>query len=125
MYILILVNLVVLISSIPLKNNMIALAKGTIDGGIGYLLPLTERVYRRLDMTQKLLCSMIPHTAALNPRTYRYINLLLQALFELKYCNIVLLALWIPNYNLVAYSCGVCNQFSYTSECGGLFMWSF
>ena len=46
----------------------------TVDGGVGYLLPLTERVYRRLDMTQKLLYTTIQHTAGLNPKTFRYCN---------------------------------------------------
>ena len=43
----------------------------SVDGSVGYLLPLTERVYRRLDMTQKLMYTTIQHTAGLNPKTFR------------------------------------------------------
>ncbi|XP_067935054.1 cleavage and polyadenylation specificity factor subunit 1-like [Watersipora subatra] len=46
----------------------------TVDGGVGYMLPLTERVYRRLDMTQKLLYTSIQHTASLNPKTFRSVR---------------------------------------------------
>ncbi|KAF6036416.1 Cpsf160 [Bugula neritina] len=46
----------------------------SVDGAVGYLLPLTERVYRRLDMTQKLLYTTIQHTAGLNPMTFRSVK---------------------------------------------------
>ncbi|BES89477.1 Cleavage and polyadenylation specificity factor [Nesidiocoris tenuis] len=43
----------------------------TLDGAIGYQLPLPEKTYRRLLMLQNLLVTCVPHTAGLNPRGYR------------------------------------------------------
>lgn len=47
----------------------------TLDGGIGYLLPLPEKTYRRLLMVQSALVVLIPHAAGLNPRAYRQLQL--------------------------------------------------
>jgi len=35
----------------------------TLDGSIGYLLPISEKMYRRLSMLQNLLTTYIPHKA--------------------------------------------------------------
>jgi len=43
----------------------------TLDGSLGYLLPLQEKVYRRLLMLQNALNIQIPHIAGLNPKAYR------------------------------------------------------
>ncbi|KAG1650025.1 Cleavage and polyadenylation specificity factor subunit 1 [Nymphon striatum] len=43
---------------------------GTQDGGMGYMLPISEKVYRRLLMLQNLLVTNIPHYAGLNPKGY-------------------------------------------------------
>ncbi|CAH0380574.1 unnamed protein product [Bemisia tabaci] len=43
----------------------------TLDGGLGFVLPVSEKTYRRLLMLQNVLHTHIPHTAALNPRAYR------------------------------------------------------
>lgn len=43
----------------------------TLDGSLGYLLPVTEKVYRRLLMLQNALVTHIPQTAGLNPKMYR------------------------------------------------------
>uniref|UniRef100_A0A8C6XT74 Cleavage and polyadenylation specific factor 1 n=1 Tax=Naja naja TaxID=35670 RepID=A0A8C6XT74_NAJNA len=40
----------------------------TLDGGMGLLLPMQEKTYRRLLMLQNALTSMLPHHAGLNPR---------------------------------------------------------
>ncbi|KAK7505375.1 hypothetical protein BaRGS_00003537 [Batillaria attramentaria] len=47
---------------------------GTLDGGIGYLLPIPEKVYRRLLMLQNALLTHIPHSAGLNPKAYRTVK---------------------------------------------------
>ncbi|RXM98476.1 Cleavage and polyadenylation specificity factor subunit 1 [Acipenser ruthenus] len=43
----------------------------TLDGGIGLLLPMQEKTYRRLLMLQNALNTMIPHHAGLNPKAFR------------------------------------------------------
>jgi hypothetical protein len=44
---------------------------GTLSGGVGYLAPMDESVFRRLGMLQSALLSAIPHTAGLHPQAYR------------------------------------------------------
>lgn len=46
----------------------------TLDGSIGCLLPLSEKMYRRLSMLQNLLTTYIPHKAGLNPKSYRMVH---------------------------------------------------
>ena len=46
----------------------------TLDGSIGYLLPVSEKMYRRLSMLQNLLTTYIPHKAGLNPKSYRMVH---------------------------------------------------
>jgi|SRR6218665_978149 len=48
---------------------MICLA--SLDGSIGFLLPIPEKTYRRLLMLQNTLNSLLPHLAGLNPKAYR------------------------------------------------------
>lgn len=43
----------------------------TLDGGLGLLLPMQEKTYRRLLMLQNALSSALPHLAGLNPRAFR------------------------------------------------------
>ncbi|XP_069698510.1 cleavage and polyadenylation specificity factor subunit 1 [Periplaneta americana] len=43
----------------------------TLDGGLGYVLPVPEKTYRRLLMLQNVLINHIPHTAGLNPKAFR------------------------------------------------------
>ncbi|XP_078335129.1 cleavage and polyadenylation specificity factor subunit 1-like isoform X2 [Crassostrea virginica] len=45
----------------------------TLDGSLGFVLPLSEKVYRRLFMLQNALVTHIPHIAGLNPRSYRQV----------------------------------------------------
>ncbi|XP_044171683.1 cleavage and polyadenylation specificity factor subunit 1-like [Acropora muricata] len=47
---------------------------GTLDGGIGLLLPMTEKTYRRLHMLQTKLVECIPHVAGLNPKAFRLVS---------------------------------------------------
>ncbi|XP_063696234.1 cleavage and polyadenylation specificity factor subunit 1 [Culicoides brevitarsis] len=46
----------------------------TLDGGLGYLVPLPEKTYRRLFMLQNVLVTHIPHLGGLNPKAYRTIR---------------------------------------------------
>ena len=46
----------------------------TLDGGLGYIMPLHERHYRRLLMLQNVLVTQIPHSAGLNPKAFRTYN---------------------------------------------------
>ncbi|XP_060807779.1 cleavage and polyadenylation specificity factor subunit 1 [Amyelois transitella] len=43
----------------------------TLDGGLGYVVPLSEKTYRRLLMLQNVLNNYCCHVAGLNPRAYR------------------------------------------------------
>ncbi|XP_039280662.1 cleavage and polyadenylation specificity factor subunit 1 isoform X2 [Nilaparvata lugens] len=43
----------------------------TLDGALGYMLPIPEKIYRRLLMLQNVLVNNIPHIAGLNPKSYR------------------------------------------------------
>uniref|UniRef100_A0A8C9Z1T4 Cleavage and polyadenylation specificity factor subunit 1 n=1 Tax=Sander lucioperca TaxID=283035 RepID=A0A8C9Z1T4_SANLU len=46
----------------------------TLDGGVGLLLPMQEKTYRRLLMLQNALNSMLPHHAGLNPKAFRMLH---------------------------------------------------
>ncbi|XP_072266682.1 cleavage and polyadenylation specificity factor subunit 1 [Pyxicephalus adspersus] len=46
----------------------------TLDGGLGLLLPMQEKTYRRLLMLQNALLTWIPHHAGLNPRAFRMLH---------------------------------------------------
>lgn len=46
----------------------------TLDGGLGYLVPLPEKTYRRLFMLQNVLVTHIAHLGGLNPKSYRTIR---------------------------------------------------
>ncbi|KAK8376849.1 hypothetical protein O3P69_010050 [Scylla paramamosain] len=40
----------------------------TLDGSLGYVLPVSERTYRRFSMIYNLLVQHLPHIAGLNPK---------------------------------------------------------
>lgn len=44
---------------------------GTLDGSVGFILPLPEKTYRRLLMLQNLLVVSMPHVGGLNPKGHR------------------------------------------------------
>ena len=44
---------------------------GTMDGSIGLLIPLDERMYKRLALLQQIMCMVIPTSLALNPKDFR------------------------------------------------------
>ncbi|KAF7989483.1 hypothetical protein HCN44_008157 [Aphidius gifuensis] len=43
----------------------------TLDGSLGYVLPVPEKTYRRLLMLQNVLVTHLSHTAGLNPKAFR------------------------------------------------------
>merc|ERR1711915_632919 len=43
----------------------------TLDGSLGHLLPVSEKVYRRLLMLQNVLNQHTQHVAGLNPKAFR------------------------------------------------------
>ena len=43
----------------------------TLDGGLGHLLPVAEKTYRRLLMLMNVMTTNLPHTAGLNPKGFR------------------------------------------------------
>ena len=43
----------------------------TLDGSLGHLLPVSEKVYRRLLMLQNVLNQHTQHLAGLNPKSFR------------------------------------------------------
>ena len=50
---------------------MIFIFTATLDGSLGYVMPLSEKLYRRLNMLQTILNKQLPHHAGLNPKAYR------------------------------------------------------
>ena len=55
--------------SLPLSP----LYPGTLDGGLGYVITVPEKVYRRLSMLQIKLTQGVRHVAGLNPKCHRYV----------------------------------------------------
>ncbi|KAL6501453.1 hypothetical protein OROGR_026586 [Orobanche gracilis] len=56
------------------KTNRFGLLFGTLDGSIGYIAPLEELTFRRLQSLQKKLVDAVAHVAGLNPRSFRHFN---------------------------------------------------
>jgi len=48
-----------------------ALVFGTLDGGVGYIRPLEELIFKKLAALQSKLLTAIPHVGGLNPRAFR------------------------------------------------------
>lgn len=44
---------------------------GTMDGGLGLLMPIEERMYRRLSLLQQIMSITLQSSLALNPKDYR------------------------------------------------------
>ncbi|RWS28719.1 Cleavage and polyadenylation specificity factor subunit 1-like protein [Leptotrombidium deliense] len=42
-----------------------------LDGSVGYILPVSEKIYRRLLMLQNVMTTQVQHTAGLNPKALR------------------------------------------------------
>jgi len=57
---------------------------GTLDGALGYLLPCSEKTYRRLLMLQNVLVTAIPHAAGLTSPGNHILYLILTATLKVK-----------------------------------------
>ncbi|EDV98226.1 GH22991 [Drosophila grimshawi] len=57
-----------------LYENKHLVIYGSLDGALGYCLPLPEKVYRRFLMLQNVLLSYQDHLCGLNPKEYRTIK---------------------------------------------------
>lgn len=62
------------VKSIGVIDNKHVTYFTTLDGSIGYLLPINEKTYRRLLMLQNTLNSHLSHLAGLNPKAYRSVQ---------------------------------------------------
>lgn len=47
---------------------------GTVDGSVGVLVPLDEKMYRRLLLLQQLMCMGVRTHCSLSPRDYRQVK---------------------------------------------------
>ncbi len=50
---------------------MLNLFLANLDGGVGYVIPISEKTFRRLFILQNAIYVMKPHNAGLNPKSYR------------------------------------------------------
>jgi hypothetical protein len=59
------------------KNHCLksCLIFGTADGGVGVLLPIDERIHRRLAVLQQIMYTTQPMSCCLNPNEYRTIKI--------------------------------------------------
>jgi len=55
----------------PFLKNISKYLKGTLDGSICYVVPVSERMYKRMNALNVSLTAGINHIAGLNPRGYR------------------------------------------------------
>ena len=56
------------------KNKRSCTLIGTMDGAIGSLVPLDEKMYKRLSLLQQIMSMLLPAALALNPRDFRVPN---------------------------------------------------
>ena len=59
---------------VPTPARRHCLVYGTLDGGLGAVVPVIETVYRRLQMLERRLTLGLPHRAGLNPRAFRSVT---------------------------------------------------
>lgn len=58
-------------ASDTVRNKRNCTMVGTMDGALGCLIPLDEKMYKRLSMLQQIMSMLLPSAIALNPRDYR------------------------------------------------------
>jgi hypothetical protein len=58
-------------ASDTVRNKRSCTMVGTMDGALGCLVPLDEKMYKRLALLQQIMSMLLPSTLALNPRDYR------------------------------------------------------
>lgn len=47
---------------------------GSLEGGVGILLPVDEKVFKRLNLLQHMMIMTLPSTLGLNPKDYRLLK---------------------------------------------------
>jgi len=57
---------------VPSKQHATLLVQA--DGSLGFMIPIPERMYKRLQLLNSRLHQAIPHPAGLNPRGFRKIR---------------------------------------------------
>lgn len=62
----------------------------TLDGSLGYILPVPEKTYRRLLMLQNVLVTHICHIAGLNPKSYRHVSIAIIKIIYLSLFNFLI-----------------------------------
>ena len=55
----------------PKREHSYVTVLGTLDGGLGMLLPVDEKVFRRLFLLQQIMLNALEHNAGLNPMAFR------------------------------------------------------
>ena len=58
---------------------------GSLDGSIGKISPIGEKMYKRLQLLQTLMQTHMPHYAGLNPKEYRSVSNLVFAKYSLSH----------------------------------------
>ena len=48
----------------------------SLDGSLGKIVPLGEKVYKRLQLLQTLMQTHVSHIGGLNPKEYRSVSLI-------------------------------------------------
>lgn len=59
------------LNCLSFSAGILPISVATLDGGVGLLLPMQEKTYRRLLMLQNALTTMLSHHAGLNPKAFR------------------------------------------------------
>ncbi|XP_060653356.1 cleavage and polyadenylation specificity factor subunit 1 [Drosophila nasuta] len=85
-----------------LYENKHFVVYGTLDGALGYCVPLPEKVYRRFLMLQNVLLSYQDHLCGLNPKEYRTIKSVKKMSINPSRCIIDGDLIW--SYRLLAHS---------------------
>jgi hypothetical protein len=57
--------------SSTIRNRRLCTIVGTMDGSLGCLTPVEEKMYKRLTLLQQIMTMLLPSTFALNPRDFR------------------------------------------------------
>jgi CPSF A subunit region len=57
-----------------LSNVHSGVTVGTLDGGLGVLLPIDERTHRRLALLQQMMTMVVETPCAMNPKEYRVLK---------------------------------------------------
>ena len=65
------------LNSDPKREHSYVTVLGTLDGGLGVMLPVDEKSFRRLYSLQQIMLNALEHEAALNPKGFRCVSVAL------------------------------------------------